>query len=154
MSDVAFNTDVMVYASLPAFAEHEPCRRAVHDQLASGRIVLPVGVCTEWIERVTDSKRFRPPAPRPAAVASVKAFIANPRVGVLVVDEAVVQGMFELVERYPGLGLAEGMLLASLRAAGIRRFVTCSVCDFAQFDFLDVVDPTKAPVVADRRQLR
>ena len=141
MGDVVFNTDVMVYASLPACRGHAACRNALRDQLDEGMLYLTAGVVADWITTVTDPNKFKPPAPMGAAVANVKHFLSHEKVQVLASGDAVVRCMIGLLERHPELDASDAMLLATLRVAGVRTLVTVRRT-FTRFDFVDVVDPT------------
>jgi len=59
----AVDTDVLIYAHLPSFPDHEAVRRYLLEQLRQVGVKLVVTplVLHEFVHVVTDGRRFEPP---------------------------------------------------------------------------------------------
>lgn len=139
------DTNVLVYAHIPAFAEHEPVRRFLQGQLAAEEVTLVVtpGILHEFVHVVTDARRFEPPLTMAEALAVARLYLGRTNVECAETDEAAVARAFDLVERH-GLGrkrLADALLAATLMNHSVSELVTCDPRGFAPFDGLRVTDP-------------
>ena len=139
------DTNVLVYAHIPAFEEHRPVRRYLLDQLADERVTLVVtaGVLHEFVHVVTDGRRFDPPMTMGEALAVARLYLTHSNVECAATDEAAVARALELVERY-GLGrkrLADALFAGTLLHHGVGEVVTCDPRGFANFEELRRIDP-------------
>lgn len=139
------DTNVLVYAHIPAFADHEPVRRFLLDQLADEAVILVLtpGVLHEFVHVVTDARRFEPPLAMAEAMAVARLYLGRSNVECAETDEAAVSRAFELIERH-GLGrkrIADALLAATLMNHGASEIVSCDPGGFALFAGLRVIDP-------------
>jgi predicted nucleic acid-binding protein len=141
------DTNVLVYAHLPAFEEHGAVRRFLLDCLGDGnsQLVLTTGVLHEWMHVVTDARRFEPPVSMDEAAAVARSYLGRNNVEVAPMDAAVMELALTLVERHR-LGrkrLADTLFAAALMAHGVHEIITCNPRDFECFEGLHVVDPRR-----------
>jgi toxin-antitoxin system PIN domain toxin len=142
------DANVLVYAHVPAFAEHERVRRYLAGQLADPDVTLVVTpvVLHEFVHVVTDPRRFDPPVPMSEALAIARRYLDRTNVETIALDEDVVRRAFDLLERHH-LGrkrVADALLAATLLRHGIAELVSCNPADFDDFEGLRVVDPSRA----------
>lgn len=139
------DTNVLVYAHIPAFPEHEPVRRFLTGQLDSEEVTLVVtpAVLHEFVHVVTDARRFEPPLTMAEALAVARLYIGRSNVECVAADEGAVEQAFYLLERH-ALGrkrIADTLFAATLMSHGVSELVTCDPRDYALFDGLSVIDP-------------
>ncbi len=142
--DLAIDTNALVYAHISAFEEHERYRAFVETHLRDGdnRIVLSPLVCHEWLHVVTDARRLDPPLTMATALEVVRDYLSRSNVVVAPVDDVSLQGALALLEKHR-LGrkrIADALLAATLRAAGVKHLLTRNVRDFRVFRFLTLHD--------------
>lgn len=139
------DTNVLVYAHLPALAEHGPVRAFLLEQLRQPELtlVLTPGVLHEFIHIVTDSRRFDPPVAMGEALAVARLYLGRPNVECVPTDAEALDQALALVERH-NLGrrrLADTLFAATLLCQGVRQLITCNVSDFDVFEGLELIDP-------------
>lgn len=142
------DTNVLIYAHIPAFEVHGRVRRFLLDQLGNPDLVLAVtpSVLHEFVHVVTDARRFDRPIAMAEALAVARLFLGGSNVECIGADEAVVSKAFDFLERY-GLGrkrIADTILAATLLHHGITELITCNPRDFEIFEGLEVIDPRLA----------
>jgi predicted nucleic acid-binding protein len=140
--DLAVDTNVLVYAQFERFAEHLAARRAVERILGAteDRLVLSPLVCHEWLHIVTDPRRFDPPLPMTDGIRQIEDLAAAANVLVVSVDELTLRGALALLAEHQ-LGrkrIADTLLAACLRAAGIGDLLTANADHFRAFSFLKI----------------
>ncbi len=141
------DTNVLVYAQMPALAEHGPVRRFLLDQLSQPGVVLVVspGILHELVHVITDGRRFDPPVAMAEALAVARLFLGRSNVECVAVDGAILELVFRLLERHQ-LGrkrLADTLFAAALLHHGISEVITCNPGDFQTFEGLRVIDPRR-----------
>ena len=139
------DTNVLIYAHLPVFAESERVRTYLRRALADNRcrISLTPLVLHEFVHVVTDQRRFEPPVTMPEALEIAGGYLDRSNVECLAVDEGSLRLAFDLLDVH-GLGrrrIADTLLVATLLSHGVKTIVTCNPADFALFGDLAVVDP-------------
>jgi predicted nucleic acid-binding protein len=139
------DTNVLVYAHVPAMPGHGEVKRFLEEQLAqaSTTLVLTPLVLHELIHVLTDGRRFDPPVCMDEAIAIGRLYLGRANVEVLPVDEDALRLALELIERHR-LGrkrIADTLLAATLLAHGVTELVTCNPEDFAVLSDLRVIDP-------------
>ena len=139
------DTNVLVYAHLPAFSEHTRVRAHLQAQLAARdvSVVLTPLVLHEFIHVVTDPRRFSPPLTMEQATAVVRGYLGKSNVEVVPIDEGALRLALLFLERHH-LGrkrIADALLAAALLAHDVDAIVTCNPGDFAPFAELRVIDP-------------
>lgn len=142
------DTNVLIYAHLPAFAEHEPVKAFLEDLLRAEDVHLAVtpNVLHELIHVVTDGRRFEPPVPMAEATALARRYVGRSNVACLAVEAEAVALALDLVDRHR-LGrkrLADALLAATYLHHGVGALITCDPGGFAAFEGLAVVDPRSA----------
>ncbi|MBI3926371.1 MAG: PIN domain-containing protein [Armatimonadetes bacterium] len=147
VTDVAVDTNILIYAQFPAFAEHAGAHAAVERLLAdrSGRMVLTVAILHELVHVVTDSRRFEPPLSMAEAIRMVRAYLGRLNVRIVHSDEIDLANALALLEEH-GLGrqrVADTLLAATLRRYSVNTLWTGNVRDFQVFPFLEAIDPTE-----------
>ena len=142
---LGLDTNVLIYAHLPVFAESERVRGYLRQRLADERcsLALTALVLHEFVHIVTDARRFDPPVAMPEALAIARGYVHRTNIECIPVDEASVQRALDLLDVH-GLGrrrVADTLLAATLLTHGVTDIVTCNPPDFACFDELVVIDP-------------
>lgn len=139
------DTNVLVYAHVPAFEEHARVRAFVLEQLRDPKVSLVItpGVLHELVHVVTDPKRFAEPVALADALAVSRLYLGKLNVEVLGIDELVMLDAFDLMERYQ-LGrkrIADTLFAATLLHHGVYELITCNGRDFQIFEELRIIDP-------------
>lgn len=139
------DTNVLIYAQMPALPQHGRARSYLLDKLQRGdtTLVLTPSILHEFIHLVTDSRRFAPPVGMREALAVARLYLNRPNIVCLAADEASTHLAFDLLERYR-LGrrrLADTLFAATLLRNGVRTLLTCNPQDFRVFEGLEVIDP-------------
>lgn len=145
---LAVDTNVLIYAHLPVFAEHECVRSYLLERLATPDITLVITamILHEFVHVVTDGRRFQPPLTMSEALAVSRLYLGRSNVECLPVGEDMLLKAFQLVERHR-LGrkrLADTMFVAALLHHGVKHLITCNPSDFEVFTGISLVDPCKA----------
>ncbi len=139
------DTNVLIYAHIPAFEAHDRVRRFLLAQLRDPAITLIVtpGVLHELIHVVTDARRFEIPVTMAEALAIVRLYLGKANVECIGADELSLIAALELLERY-NLGrkrIADTLLAATLLQHDAGEIITCNPRDFERFEDLKVIDP-------------
>lgn len=139
------DTNVLVYAHLPAFAEHASVREFLLEQLDRRKVVLVLtpGVLHEFVHVVTDERRFEPPLSMAEALAVARLYLGRSNVECVASDEGDLLRAFDLLERHH-LGrkrIADALFAATLMNHGVAQLVTCDARGYELFDGLSVIDP-------------
>lgn len=142
---LGLDTNVLIYAHLPVFAESVRVRGYLQQRLAddSCSLALTALVLHEFVHIVTDPRRFDPPVSMPEALAIARGYVNRTNIECLPVDEASVHLALDLLDVH-GLGrrrIADTLLASTLIEHGVTEIVTCNPLDFACFDELAVIDP-------------
>lgn len=141
------DTNVLIYAHLPVFAESERVRGFLQRSLADDRcrLALTALVLHEFVHVVSDARRFDPPVTMAEALRIAAGYLDRTNVDCLAVDERSVRLAFERLDAR-GLGrrrIADALLASTLIRHGVESIVTCNPADFAVFDDLEVIDPRR-----------
>ena len=150
------DTNVLIYAHLPVFAESEQVREYLRRGLADDRrrFSLTALVLHEFVHVVTDARRFDPPVAMAEALEIARSYLNRTNVECLPVDEGSVRLALDLLDAH-ALGrrrIADTLLASTLLRHGVTAIVTCNPVDFARFDGLAVVDPRRDETPAPDRQ--
>jgi toxin-antitoxin system PIN domain toxin len=142
----ALDTNVLVYAHLPGFAQHERVRSFLLGELHKREVTLCVTpmVLHEFVHVVTDPRRFATPVAMSEAVAIARSYLGRENVECLPENEEVVAEALALLDRH-SLGrkrIADTLLAATLMQSGVSELVTCNPDDFRVFEELSLVDPS------------
>jgi toxin-antitoxin system PIN domain toxin len=145
----ALDTNVLVYAHLPGFAEHERVRAFLQTELRKTDVTLCVTpmVLHEFVHVITDPRRFVSPVTMSEAVTVARSYLGRENVECLSVNEDVIREALALLDRH-SLGrkrIADTLLAATLLQNGVAELVTCNPQDFRLFEGLSVTDPTARP---------
>ena len=145
---LGLDTNVLIYAHLPALPPHEGVRAYLQAALRRPDTVLVVTmmILHEFVHIVTDARRFEPPLTMSEALALVRLYLGRSNVKCVPVDEESGLLMSELLDRHR-LGrnrIADTLLAATLITHGVTQLVTCNGEDFRLFEDLHIVDPTQA----------
>ncbi len=143
------DTNVLIYAHLPAFPEHRRVRSFLLDELRRPGVtlVLTPGILHEFVHVVTDARRFDVPVPMGEALALARAYLGKSNIECLGADETVLLEAFELLDHH-GLGrkrIADTILAATLLHHGVEELITCNLADFRIFEKLKLIDPRQPP---------
>jgi predicted nucleic acid-binding protein len=139
------DTNVLIYAQMPAFETHELVRRNLLSHLQQPDVTLVVTpmILHEFVHVITDSRRFDPPVPMREALAAARLFLGHANVMCLAVSEESTLRAFDLLGRYR-LGrkrIADTLFVATLFQHGVSELITCNPKDFTVFPGLAVTDP-------------
>ena len=142
------DTNVLIYAQMPAFEWHDQVRRFLLGQLGSPdrTMVVTPGILHEFVHIVTDGRRFDTPVTMTEALAVARLFLGRSNVECVGADEAILLEAFDLLEHYK-LGrkrIADTLFAAILLHHGVSEVITCNPLDFRVFDGLEVIDPRTA----------
>lgn len=139
------DTNVLVYAHIPAMPDHRAVRGFVQSRLEEAKsalIVTPL-VLHELVHVITDARRFDPPVAMGEALALANSFLHRSNVECVAVDEDSIALAFKLLDRH-ALGrrrVADTLLAATLMRHHVTDLITCNPCDFELFDALTIIDP-------------
>jgi predicted nucleic acid-binding protein len=144
------DTNVLIYAHVATFPEHEAVRSFLAGQLARKgvTVALTPGVLHELVHVLTDARRFAPPVSMVEALAIARLYLDHSNVECLPVDAETSREALAMVERYR-LGrrrLADTLFAATLLRHGIRQIITCNGEDFEIVPGLQVIDPRRPEV--------
>jgi toxin-antitoxin system PIN domain toxin len=139
------DTNVLIYAHMPALPDHAAVRRFLQAQLDDPDVTLVVtaGVLHELVHVITDPRRFEPPVPMAEALALARRYLGAANVECAAVDEEAVRIALDLLERHR-LGrrrVADALLAGALMSAGVTELATCDAGGFAPFEGLTTIDP-------------
>ncbi len=139
------DTNVLVYAQMPAFEVHGEVRRFLLEQLENPDLTLVVtpGILHEFVHVVTDGRRFDPPVSMAEALAVARLFLGRSNFECVGADETILLEAFDLLERYQ-LGrkrIADTLLAATLLHHSISELITCNPRDFGIIEGLELIDP-------------
>jgi toxin-antitoxin system PIN domain toxin len=139
------DTNVLVYAHMPALKQHERVRQFILAELRKPDVNLVITplVLHEFVHVITDARRFEPPVPISEAIAVARLYVGRANVDCASVTEAVLIDTFRLLEEHH-LGrkrIADTLLVATLLRHGVHRLLTCNPSDFASFAGLELIDP-------------
>lgn len=138
------DTNVLVYAHMPAMKEHARARRFLEAALADGdTLVVTPSVLHELIHVVTDPRRFDPPLRMSEAIALARRYLDSSNVECIAVGDGALQLALEILERHR-LGrkrIADALFGATLQLHGVTEVITSNPQDFAPFEGLRRIDP-------------
>jgi predicted nucleic acid-binding protein len=139
------DTNVLIYAHLPALSDHAVVRRFLLGQLRQPGVTLVVTplILHEFVHVITDPRRFDPPVAEAEALILARLYLGRSNVDCVAVTESALRLALDLLERH-GLGrkrIADSLLAATLLRHDIRELITCNPRDFAPFDALRLIDP-------------
>lgn len=139
------DTNVLVYAHLPAFEEHQRVRAFLLEQLAREELVFVMtpGVLHEFVHVVTDGRRFDPPLSMVEALTVARLYLGRSNVECVASEETDLLRAFDLLEMH-GLGrkrIADALFAATLMSHGVAQLVTCDARGYEPFAGLTVIDP-------------
>jgi predicted nucleic acid-binding protein len=139
------DSNVLIYAHIPAFSEHAPVKHFLKEQLAQEDTVLAFtpAILHEFVHIVTDRRRFEPPVEISEAIAIARLYVDRANTECLSVVESDLTDAFELIERHR-LGrkrIADTLFASTLLRNGVTELITCNPDDYRPFDGLTVVDP-------------
>jgi predicted nucleic acid-binding protein len=145
---IGVDTNVLVYAHMPAMPEHATVRARLHALLRSDDVELCTSslVLHELVHVITDARRFDPPVSMPEALATARLYVGRRNVECLPVHEDAIRRALDLLEEH-GLGrkrVADTLFAATLLTHGVTHLLTCNVSDYALFDELTLEDPRAA----------
>lgn len=140
------DTNVLIYAHIPAFEVHGQVRRFLLEQLQTPDVTLVItpSVLHEFIHVVTDMRRFEAPLTTAEAAAVARLYLGKSNVDCLAPDGKIVLEALGLLERYD-LGrkrIADTLFAATLLHHGVQEVITCNPGDFDVFEGLTTIDPT------------
>lgn len=139
------DTNVFVYAHLPALEHHQVVRDYLLGLLRDPKTILVItaAVLHELVHVITDPRRFDPPVPMAEAIAIARLYLEASNVECVATDAGAARLAFELMERHR-LGrkrLADTLFAATLITNEVAEVLTCNASDFAVFESLETVDP-------------
>jgi predicted nucleic acid-binding protein len=142
---LGLDTNVLVYAHMPALENHEKVRGFLLDRLQHSDTTLAItpSIMHEFVHVVTDGRRFDPPVEMSEALAIARLYLERSNVECLSISEDVLNHAFDLLERHR-LGrkrIADTLLVATLHHHKITEIATCNPGDFRVFDDLSLIDP-------------
>jgi toxin-antitoxin system PIN domain toxin len=139
------DTNVLVYAHMPACEQHARAREFVERILgdADATLVITPAVLHELVHVVTDPRRFDPPVSMPEATAIARIYLGRTNVECVATDAHAAAHALDLIDRHR-LGrrrLADSLFAATLLRHGVTELITCNAADFAAFEGLETIDP-------------
>jgi predicted nucleic acid-binding protein len=146
MSRHAVDTNVLVYAHLPGFDEHQTARRFLFAKLdrADTTLVVTPFILHEFLHIVTDPRRLEPPLAMAEAMALTRIYLERSNVECLPVTAEAMSEALGIMERL-SLGrkrVADALLAGTLIANGVSSLITYNVDDFAGIPGLKVTMPS------------
>ncbi|MEO8216319.1 MAG: TA system VapC family ribonuclease toxin [Acidobacteriota bacterium] len=142
---IAVDSNILVYAHVARFAEHERARGWIQQQLEQPDVTLVTTplILSEVVHVITDPRRFTPPVPMREALELARNWLGRSNVECLSVDDEATALAFDLMDRH-GLGrsrLADTLLAGTLLVHQVTVLATHNVIDFSVFGELRLIDP-------------
>lgn len=142
---IGIDTNVLVYAHVPGFAQHAAARaflRARLEQSSTSLAVTPM-VLHELVHVITDARRFDPPVSMAEAIEVARRYLGRSNVECLAVDEPAMAMALDLLEQHQfgRRRVADCLLAATLLRHGVTELATYDPDDFRGFEGLSVVVP-------------
>src|SRR5262249_43881914 len=141
------DTNVLVYAAVPAFPLHLDARAQLSDLEAQG-VALSISRQTlrEYLSALSRPSTYTPPIPMASLLADVAALVS--RFQVAEDGPAVRSALMTILAAVPcgGKQVYDANIAATMTAWGIRRILTNNVGDFVRFSaWIDVVPLVATP---------
>lgn len=140
---LAFDANILIYASRPESPEHAAAKRLLEEVVAGPDLLcLAWATIAAYLRATTHPRVFLHPLSPEEAAANVTALLAHSRIRVLVEGDGfwgIYRGLLAS-HRARGKLVHDVHLAALLRQHGVRTLYTRDR-DFRRFDFLDVRDP-------------
>jgi toxin-antitoxin system PIN domain toxin len=138
------DANVLVYAALPAVAQH-PASRALLDQAlqpGAGLCVLSQTLA-EFFAVVTNPRRVSTPRSPIDALDAIEIILTMPGMTLLPTPGDLVARWMQLVRQAPvsGAKVFDVQLVAAMLGNGVTRIYTYNVADFQSFSQLQVLTP-------------
>lgn len=145
---IAVDTNILIYAHVARFPEHDRARGWVQRQLELPDVVLVTTplLLNELVHVITDPRRFEPPVPVREALEISRNWIGRSNVECLSIDEEATAIAFDLIDRH-GLGrsrLADTLLVGTMLVHDVTVLATRNTRDFSQFSEIKLIDPVAA----------
>lgn len=142
---IAVDTNLLIYAHVVRFPEHERARQWIYEQLEQPDVILVTTplILHELVHVITDPRRFDPPVQMREAAELARNWIGRSNVECLAVDEAATELAFDLIDRH-GLGrtrLADTLFVGTLLVHGVTLLATRNTRDYSIFRQLQLIDP-------------
>jgi predicted nucleic acid-binding protein len=136
------DTNVLVYATVPAAPLHTPAAAVLATaQAAGGELWISRQILREYLAVLSRPQTFTPPIAAHQLVNEVQAFQAL----FLIADETAVvtANLLNLISTVPvsGKQVHDANVVATMQAYGIQRLLTHNTGDFARFGSLITVLP-------------
>jgi len=138
------DTTFLVEADVQGHPQHTAARELMAALLDAGdSFALAPQVLTEFIQVVTDSRRFSEPLTMAAAIERAEAWWGAAEIAPVFPSESTVPVFCGWLAEH-GLGrrrLLDTMLAATYWSAGVRSIVTSNAGDFSLFDCFEIIRP-------------
>lgn len=145
MTRRALDANVLIYAVIPVFPQHEGVRRFLLSQLRQPeiRLVVTPNILHEFVHVITDGRRFDPPVGMSEALEVARRILNSRNIDCLAITGAHLERAIELLKHH-SLGrrrIADTLLAATLLGSDVPEIITCNAKDFAVFEGLKAIDP-------------
>ncbi len=145
---IAVDSNILIYAHVARFPEHDRARSWLLEQLELPDITLVTTplLLNELVHVITDPRRFEPPVPVREALEISRNWIGRSNVECLSIDEEATAIAFDLIDRH-SLGrsrLADTLLVGTMLVHDVTVLATRNTRDFAQFREIRLIDPIAA----------
>jgi toxin-antitoxin system PIN domain toxin len=142
---IAVDANILIYAHVARFAEHESARGWIQRQLELPDVTLVTTplILQELIHVITDPRRFSPPVPVREALEISRNWIGRSNVECLSIEEEATAVAFDLIDRH-GLGrsrLADTLLVGTMLVHDVTVLATRNKRDFVLFPEIRLIDP-------------
>jgi toxin-antitoxin system PIN domain toxin len=139
------DTNVLIYAHIASFSQHQGAKRHLEGFLAEPDAVLVIVpiVLHELVHVITDRRRFDEPVSVAEAVALARLYLNRSNVECVDIGASSLERTFTLVEAH-GLGrnrIADTLLVATLLENGVEELITCNDADFRIFEEISCLNP-------------
>lgn len=143
---VFLDTNVLIYASIPAAPAHGHAAAVLHQLRTVGcELWISRQVLREYLSAVTRPQSYGPPTPMPKALANVRTIINS----LLTAEDGpgVTTHLFNLLAQVPvgGKQIHDANIVATILAHGIPNLLTDNVADFTRFSRFITVIPLLPP---------
>ena len=144
---IAVDTNILIYAHVARFPEHDRSRSWIQRQLEQPDITLVTTplILNELVHVITDPRRFEPPVPVHEALEIARNWIGRSNVECLEIDEEATALAFDLIDRY-SLGrnrLADTLLVGTMLNHDVTTLATRNTSNFSVFPEVRLIDPIR-----------
>jgi len=144
---VFVDTNVLIYAAIPAFPWHaDACARLTELEAVGAPLTISRQTLREYLSALSRPSTYTPPIAMDSLLADIPALLARFRI--IEDGPAVTSALMTLLAAVPcgGKQVYDANIVATMVTGGIRRILTHNVSDFRRFSsWIDILPLVAGP---------